>query len=36
MCQVVCIAIAESGRGRGREVREVGIFENRPDVLRKW
>jgi hypothetical protein len=30
----VCVAIAESGRGG--EVREVGIFENRPDVLRKW
>ena len=29
----VCMAIAESGRGG--EVREVGIFENRPDVLRK-
>ena len=29
----VCVAIAESGRGG--EVREVGIFENRPDVLRK-
>ena len=29
----VCVAVAESGR-RG-EVREVGVFENRPDVLRK-
>jgi hypothetical protein len=29
----VCLAIAESGRGG--EVREVGVFENRPDVLRK-
>ena len=29
----VCVAIAESGRGG--EVREVGIFENRSDVLRK-
>src|SRR5215218_4190838 len=29
----VCVAIAESGRGG--EVRGVGIFENRPDVLRK-
>ncbi|WP_347336469.1 hypothetical protein [Nitrobacter hamburgensis] len=29
----VCVAIAESGRGG--EVREVGAFENRPDVLRK-
>jgi hypothetical protein len=27
----VCVAIAESGRGG--EVRGVGIFENRPDVL---
>jgi transposase len=29
----VCVAIAESGRDG--EVREVGVFENRPDVLRK-
>jgi transposase len=29
----VCVATAESGRGG--EVREVGVFENRPDVLRK-
>ena len=29
----VCVAIAESGRGG--EIREVGVFENRPDVLRK-
>ena len=29
----VCVAIAESGRGG--EVREVGAFANRPDVLRK-
>jgi transposase len=29
----VCVAIAESGRGG--EVRGVGVFENRPDVLRK-
>ena len=29
----VCVAIAESGRGG--EVREVGVFENRPVVLRK-
>ena len=29
----VCVAIAESGRGG--ELREVGVFENRPDVLRK-
>ena len=28
----VSVAIAESGRGG--EVREVGVFENRPDVLR--
>ena len=26
----VCVAIAESGRGG--EVREVGVFENRPDA----
>ena len=31
--QRVCVAIAESGRGG--EVRGVGVFENRPDVLRK-
>jgi hypothetical protein len=30
----VCVAIAESGRGG--EVREVGVFENRPDVYAKW
>jgi transposase len=29
----ICVAIAESGRGG--ELREVGVFENRPDVLRK-
>ena len=29
----VCVAIAESGHGG--ELREVGVFENRPDVLRK-
>ena len=29
----VCVAVAESGRGG--EVRGVGVFENRPDVLRK-
>src|ERR1700726_2187695 len=29
----VCVAIAESGRGG--EGREVGVFENRPDILRK-
>jgi transposase len=27
------VAIAESGRGG--ELREVGVFENRPDVVRK-
>jgi hypothetical protein len=27
------VCVAESGRGG--EVREVGVFENRPDVLRK-
>ena len=32
--QTVCVAIAESGRGG--EVRAAGVFENRPDVLRKW
>ena len=31
--QTVCVAIAESGRGG--EVRAAGVFENRPDVLRK-
>lgn len=29
----VCVAIAKSGRGG--EVRGVGVFENRPDVLCK-
>jgi len=29
----VCVAIAESGRGG--EVRQVGVFDNRPDVLSK-
>ena len=29
----VCVAIAESGRGGGEE--RVGVFKNRPDVLRK-
>jgi hypothetical protein len=29
----VCVAISESGRGG--ELREVGVFENRPDVLRR-
>ena len=27
----VCVAIAESGRGG--EVRQIGVFENRPEVL---
>ena len=29
----VCVAVAESGRGG--EVRQLGIFENRPEVLSK-
>ena len=29
----ICVAIAKSGRGG--QLREVGVFENRPDVLRK-
>ena len=29
----VCVAIAEGGRGG--EVRQVGVFENRPDILCK-
>ena len=29
----VCLALAESGRDG--EVRQVGVFENRPDVLSK-
>ena len=29
----VCVAIAEGGRGG--EVRQIGIFENRPDILCK-
>ena len=27
----VCVAVAESGRGG--EVRQVGVFENRPEIL---
>ncbi len=27
----VCVAIAEGGRGG--EVRQVGVFENRPEIL---
>ena len=30
----VCVAVAESGRDG--EVRQVGVFDNRPDVLNKW
>jgi transposase len=29
----VCVAVAEGGRGG--EVRQIGIFENRPDILCK-
>ena len=29
----VCIAVAEGGRGG--EVRQLGIFENRPEILSK-
>ena len=29
----VCVAVAESGRGG--EVRQLGVFENRPEILRK-
>jgi hypothetical protein len=29
----VCVALAESGRGG--EVRQVGVFENRPEILLK-
>jgi transposase len=29
----VCVAVAESGRGG--EVRPVGVFENRPEILRR-
>jgi hypothetical protein len=29
----VCVALAESGRG---EVRQIGIFENRREVLISW
>ena len=29
----VCVALAESGRGG--EVRQVGVFENRPEILVK-
>jgi hypothetical protein len=27
----VCVAVAESGRGG--EVRQIGVFENRPEIL---
>lgn len=30
----VNVAIAEGGRGG--EVRQVGVFENRPDVWSRW
>ena len=29
----VCVAVAESGRGS--EVRQIGVFENRPEILGK-
>ena len=29
----VCIAVAEGGRGG--EVRQLGVFENRPEILNK-
>jgi hypothetical protein len=29
----VCVALAESGRGG--EVRQIGVFENRPEILIK-
>src|SRR5580704_10965451 len=29
----VCVAIAESGRGG--EIRQIGVFENRPEILCK-
>ena len=29
----VCVAVAEGGRGG--EVRQLGVFENRPEILRK-
>src|SRR6516162_10626075 len=29
----VCVAVAESGRGG--EIRQVGVFENRPEILCK-
>lgn len=30
----VCIALAESGRDDG-DVRQIGVFENRPEILIK-
>ncbi len=30
----VCIAVAE-GKARGGEVRQLGVFENRPEILSK-
>ena len=29
----VCVAVAESGRGG--EARQIGVFENRPEILGK-
>jgi len=29
----VCVAVAEGGRGG--EIRQVGVFENRPEILMK-
>jgi hypothetical protein len=30
----VCVAVAESGRGG--EVRQIGVFENCPEILCRW
>jgi hypothetical protein len=30
----VCVAVAAGGRGD--EVRQIGVFENRPDILASW
>jgi hypothetical protein len=31
MCATVCVALTEGGRGG--ELRQLGVFENRPEIL---
>lgn len=35
MCKKVTISVALAENGRGGEARQVGVFENRPEVLTK-